>query len=1787
MGSNISRPTDELDESVLRPTAHLRKQNISINNISTVPQSYPNSQDNLAASADLSPPTSSYTNTDHPLDQNPILVDTNHHHDTNGQEQITDISNLNESAAAPSQETRTTPPRKRTRSRRVSQTRHSQRILSSISCATSDSGHSGWTWSGGLFSQVEPATSSSITTITDYSTISRRSMFCQEWPDDTLCAATAASARPPSISTSTTTLINDSKPDPLPNTAAAMHDDIDPNQTFESLVLSTEEDLISTNQITQQLKQYPDRAHVILENAFTKAEQLKNDQLRENLFCVVDDWSKKTDNPTFQMWIARCQIQGWGTSADPSTGFTTLKDLAQKGSWQAFYPLALCYLNGVAVPSVSSGNTSTATSPNTEGSLSYIQTVDKIDAYRWFKAAAEIECTEETRSIVARAQCRVASMLFKGDGVIEDAENALKWFLKSAENGDKYAQYMVSMHFEYGIVVEKDVTKAKEFLLKSAEQGFADAQAALGIHYVEQEQYSEGKLWLERAVQQNNRRALLKLGVMYEIAQGVVQSNDKAITYYRQAAMLGEPRAQYILGLHYRLGTLGLQQNYQEAGNYFSQSARAGYASSQRILGLMYVQGLLSEDETRNRSRNEKIALLWFRRAAAQGDVRALGLVGACYENGYGVPVNKEIALDCYRKAARIPGPSQNAAQFALGLLLHHMGRHRDALDWFIRASGAWATQDQSARPSYRLPSRSAALMVARYQLHGWAGITKDQKSAFRILETLAKQSDQDSHAHYWLAVCYEEGIPFVCEMDRSKAYHHYLVAANLGYADAEFQVALMLANGQGVALDRSKAFYWYERSAQKGNKTALYSLGLYYLKGLEHVQKDLTRARLYFEKAARLGVPAAMSAFASLCKLAFMSNFNDLTSAQKDDLDNQRELAVYWFQKAASLGDPVAQRELGILYDAGVGVIQSYERAFDFLQKASEQNDAQATLLLGNYYQNGLAVEKDLTRAIEIYHRASELGAPVAAFAAAQVHHTLSQYEQAYTQYTKAANDPRLANTRISRTSKFMVARYILSYVPLSENSANNVEAMTSTVGHDMTKKDAFHILHSLATEDHFGLAFFWLDDLADCYRQGNGVSANITEAMRWYTVAANEAGDIEAIMTLADIYEHGKGVEMDGSLAFRYYQQGAEYGHPEAQHKLGMAYWRGLYNTPINLGDAVIWFTRSAARKHAVSHWALGQMAMENGDHDVAIAWWQKSIELGDVPSMRSLARLLLQTSHDENEQSSRLGEAMELLADAVRKGDAEALMLLGQVHQVRAINRADSDKDELKDMEEEGDDLEAVKCQEEQELATRCFQQAAAMGNVESMYLAAESWHSQQQYAAALEFYNRAADRGHLLSRVMRARYYLSGLGGVQGNPEAAHKELLECAKEKDCTAVAFNTLGQCSELGLGTPQDDQLALKWYRRSADQTQDAEAMYRIGRLFSQGRVPHNEAHNDLAAMKWFQHAIEAADHAVAHYNLGVRLSRGVDDNEGRTLVSRDPVQALAHFRKAAEQGVVDAMIELGQILLSEEEETTVDEQREGFHWLERAAQSGSRLAQRELGKLHHSGRDLTDGTWLVAQDFESAYGYFCDAAQQKDKTATLFLGIYHEHGIHVPADLELAKEWYDIAVKLGLRQGGWWLAELALAQLLHQDTESRQEAYQLFEAAYEHAPAHQKTTPAIMLSRYRLHGWGSVPVQSREAAAELIRLAEGGETKVFLEVAQCYEFGVGVETDLAKAFEWYHRVIQTQDDNDLLDEEDHEDVTEALFRLSEFYRRGSVIPVNLEEAERLYRLAENQAHR
>lgn len=81
---------------------------------------------------------------------------------------------------------------------------------------------------------------------------------------------------------------------------------------------------------------------------------------------------------------------------------------------------------------------------------------------------------------------------------------------------------------------------------------------------------------------------------------------------------------------------------------------------------------------------------------------------------------------------------------------------------------------------------------------------------------------------------------------------------------------------------------------------------------------------------------------------------------------------------KLAEDGNAEAQSKLGICYEFGKGVTQSYSEAVKWYQKAAEQGNAEAQANLGVCYQNGNGVTQSYSKAVELYRKSADQGNPI-----------------------------------------------------------------------------------------------------------------------------------------------------------------------------------------------------------------------------------------------------------------------------------------------------------------------------------------------------------------------------------------------------------------------------------------------------------------------------------------------------------------------------------------------------------------------------------------------------------------------------------------------------------------------------------------------------------------------------------------------------------------------------------------------------------------------------------------
>ena len=118
-------------------------------------------------------------------------------------------------------------------------------------------------------------------------------------------------------------------------------------------------------------------------------------------------------------------------------------------------------------------------------------------------------------------------------------------------------------------------------------------------------------------------------------------------------------------------------------------------------------------------------------------------------------------------------------------------------------------------------------------------------------------------------------------------------------------------------------------KSAEAGNASARYSLGLLYAGGVG-VPQDYGQAKGWFEQAAKQGHVGAQVDLGML----YLQGAGAPQSAQ---------MAMFWFSQAAEHGDGLACAKLGWMYAEGQGVLQDSVQAHMWYSLAAAQGDQRA----------------------------------------------------------------------------------------------------------------------------------------------------------------------------------------------------------------------------------------------------------------------------------------------------------------------------------------------------------------------------------------------------------------------------------------------------------------------------------------------------------------------------------------------------------------------------------------------------------------------------------------------------------------------------------------------------------------------------------------------------------------------------------------------------------------------------------------------------------------------------
>ena len=193
----------------------------------------------------------------------------------------------------------------------------------------------------------------------------------------------------------------------------------------------------------------------------------------------------------------------------------------------------------------------------------------------------------------------------------------------------------------------------------------------------------------------------------------------------------------------------------------------------------------------------------------------------------------------------------------------------------------------------------------------------------------LLKAEKGDKVAQYRLAEMYAEAQGV--DQDYLKASQWARKAADQGDAKAQYRLASIMYLGIDGQRRQPEALKLFLKSvaglkvlAKEGDADAQSKLGILYMRGIG-VQKDLKQASQLFKESAKAGYAKAQTDLAGAYLMGRGVTRNPTT-------------AGYWFEKAAKAGYGEAQIQLGLLHIQGIGCRQNVNSGLDWLKKAEVQ---------------------------------------------------------------------------------------------------------------------------------------------------------------------------------------------------------------------------------------------------------------------------------------------------------------------------------------------------------------------------------------------------------------------------------------------------------------------------------------------------------------------------------------------------------------------------------------------------------------------------------------------------------------------------------------------------------------------------------------------------------------------------------------------------------------------------------------------------------------------------------
>jgi len=231
---------------------------------------------------------------------------------------------------------------------------------------------------------------------------------------------------------------------------------------------------------------------------------------------------------------------------------------------------------------------------------------------------------------------------------------------------------------------------------------------------------------------------------------------------------------------------------------------------------------------------------------------------------------------------------------------------------------------------------------------------------------------------------------------------------------------------------------------------------------------------------------------------------------------------------------------------------------------------------------------------------------------------------------------------------------------------------------------------------------------------------SGDFVAAFSLFRTAA-DAGSVDAVYELGIAYFEGRGADIDYANALKWWSAGAQAGEARSQYGLGYLYQQGQ-GVAQDTARAEEWYTAAAKRGHPKAKIALGRLAMAGDDSSTAMQHFEAAAELGEAEALYLIGRMHEQGMGVETDTD----KAMAFFAKAADGGDSKA--------QFRLANSV---------LEEDSEAIEA---------AVAWLNKAAEQDHAEAQTMLGKIYEDANDRETAMSWYMRAALNGNESARAV---------------------------------------------------------------------------------------------------------------------------------------------------------------------------------------------------------------------------------------------------------------------------------------------------------------------------------------------------------------------------------------------------------------------------------------------------